>query len=330
MAEKVKIPEGVLLLRENIVQRGNLFGLPAKIKASWARGLKLPNEGDTILFTGCGYEFLGFTKPLTSILRKTEKVGVERSVGFVRFIEKLGLNLPEIYARLAGKDEDNEVLRATVKVLRALGIKLSYLGEEEPCCGAPLYFLGFQSDFIKRAKETSTFLKRKGVKRIISLVPSCTYALKELYPRFLNDFDIEVKFILEVLAEQMPQVKLSEPVVAVYHDPCLLSRYLGLREEPRRILKQVGNLELKETQWTQREWSTCCGGGGGFEVVFPELSLLLAQRRVEELLESKPQAIITSCPGCFLQLEEGLKALKVEGVKVVDLVQILARAMEVR
>lgn len=331
MRGEIKIPEGVLVLKENIVQRGNLFGLPSKEKAFWAKELKLPSEGNTILFTGCGYEFLGAAKAMISATRKMERVGVEKGIKFAQAMGKLGLNLPSIYAKLSTKGEGySKVLISAAKILQRLGVEFCYLGEGEPCCGAPLYFLGFHKDFAEKVKKNFSFLKERGVGEIIGIVPSCTYALKELYPRFLSDFDIKVKFILEALSERMSPMKLSEPTVATYHDPCLLSRYLGIREEPRKILGLVENLELREPQWTRREWSTCCGGGGGFELVFPQLSLLLAQRRVEELLELNPQVIMTSCPGCLLQLEEGLKQAKTEGVEVIDLVQILEKAKEER
>ncbi len=330
MGEKVKIPEGIQLLRENIVSKANLFGLPVREKVSWTKGLKLNDGGQTILFTGCGYEFLGAARSMTSAIRKMELVGVERGTRLARAIGKLGFNLPGIYARLSAGKGGGELLRAAVRVLQTLGVEFSYLGEEEPCCGGPLYFLGFQKDFVEKARKTFCLLKKRGVRRMIVIVPSCTYTLKELYPHFVEGFDIEVKSILEVLSERMTPMKLPEPIVAAYHDPCLLSRYLGLREEPRRILEMVENLELREPEWTRKEWSTCCGGGGGFEVVLPKLSSLLAQRRAEELLELKPQVIVTSCPGCLLQLEEGLRRTRAEGVKVVDLVQILEKAQKER
>ena len=51
----------------------------------------------------------------------------------------------------------------------------------------------------------------------------------------------------------------------LYHDPCQLVRYLEIVDEPRRILQAVRGLELVEPEATKCEWSTCCGGGGGFE-----------------------------------------------------------------
>jgi Fe-S oxidoreductase len=112
-----------------------------------------------------------------------------------------------------------------------------------------------------------------------------------------------------------------------YHDPCQLARYLGIVDEPRRILRAIEGLELVEAERTSGEWSTCCGGGGGFEAVFPEMSEILACNRAKELTETGADIIVTQCPGCIMQINTGLKANKVENVEVLDLAQVVARAM---
>jgi Fe-S oxidoreductase len=83
-----------------------------------------------------------------------------------------------------------------------------------------------------------------------------------------------------------------------------------------------------ETEWTKGEWATCCGGGGGFEAVFPELSEILGVNRAGELLETGAEIIVTHCPGCVMQLKKGVKAIKADGVRVLDLAEVIATAME--
>ena len=108
-----------------------------------------------------------------------------------------------------------------------------------------------------------------------------------------------------------------------------MSRYLGLTKEPRDILRSIKGVELVENSQTSGEWSTCCGGGGGFEGVFPELSEILAVNRVGELLSTGAEILVTQCPGCLMQLKDGLRELKAEGIEVLDLAQIIAMAMEI-
>ncbi len=134
-----------------------------------------------------------------------------------------------------------------------------------------------------------------------------------------------------MVSENISSLELRFPreVKVTYHDPCQLVRYLGLVEEPRQILRAIKGIELIETDWTKGEWATCCGGGGGFEAVFPELSQILAVNRAKELVETGAEIIVTHCPGCIMQLKVGLKELKATGVEVLDLAQIVAMAMEV-
>ena len=101
---------------------------------------------------------------------------------------------------------------------------------------------------------------------------------------------------------------------------------MGLIEEPRQILKAIKGIELVEPEWTKGEWATCCGGGGGFEAIFPELGHILAVNRIRELMETGAEMIITHCPGCIMQLKAGLKELRIENVEVLELAQVVAQA----
>ena len=217
-----------------------------------------------------------------------------------------------------------------VKVLNKIGGKFGYLAEEEPCCGGLLHYIGLHNEFTKYSQEVYGSLKSKGVKQIISIVPSCTYTLRQLMANTIDEYDLEVKHFCEVLAENLSSLKLRFPRAArvTYHDPCQLVRYLGLTDEPRQILRAIKDIELVETDWTKEVWATCCGGGGGFEAVFPELSEIIAVNRVKELVETGAEIIVTHCPGCIMQLKSGLKELKTNGVEVLDLAQIVAMAME--
>jgi heterodisulfide reductase subunit B len=346
------VPPGLTYLADNIITKQNILGVSKEQGAHWARHLNLPTRGDTIFFAGCGYQFSAQLEVLMSLARGVDKsvIGAELPMRFARFQKKLGLNLPAIYsnvisysnalyhsnvltrgkAKSRGSEPEIKPLEAAVKVLRNLGIQPAYLGKDEPCCGATLYHAGLQSRFSENAHHAYQVLKDAGVKRIIGVVPYCTHALQKLFPLFIKGYDLEVRHFLEIVAEKISLFKLRYPrkVRVTYHDPCQLVRYMNLIEEPRRILRAIEGVTLVETDWTRGEWATCCGGGGGFETVFPELSEVLAVNRVTELMETKPDIIVTHCPGCIMQLKDGLRKLKVEGVEVLDLSEVVATAME--
>jgi len=300
------IPPGLVYIADNITSNQNVLGAP--------KGTALES--------------------MMSLIRKMDKspIGAELPMNLATFQRKIGIDLAGVYRKLLVKDSDSDVqpLRDAVKVLRAFGIDFGYLADDEPCCGALLHYIGLEREFNNRAQEVYEKLKSFRVKKIISIVPSCTYTIRNLVSSRVNGFDLEVKHFLEVVLENIQPYELRFPREAkvVYHDPCQMARYLGLIDEPRQILRAIKGIELVETEWTNGEWATCCGGGGGFEVVFPELSQILAVNRAKELVETGAQIIVTHCPGCIMQLKSGLKELGTDAVEVLDLAQVLAMSME--
>jgi Fe-S oxidoreductase len=271
---------------------------------------------------------------MMSLLRKIDKssISTDWTIGVASFQKKIGIDVTGLYRRVVNRgNERNQPLHDVVKVLYKLGVKYSYLGESEPCCGGPLYFSGLHEDFANHIANTYRKLVTKGVREIISIVPSCTYTLRDLMPRFTSGNEIHVRHFCEVVADQLPQLKLIYPrkVKVTYHDSCQLVRFLGLVKEPRLILQSIQGIEYVEPKWTSGQWATCCGGGGGFEVIFPELSMTLAKNRAKELAETGAEIIVTHCPGCMMQLEAGLKELKLDNIEVLDLSQVVAKAMGV-
>ncbi|MFH0768500.1 MAG: (Fe-S)-binding protein [Chloroflexota bacterium] len=334
MDKKGLIPPGLTYLADNITSKHNILGAAKGTGARWAKDIGLPREMETIFFAGCGYQYSSSLESMMSLIRKIDKsaVSTELTMNLASFQKKLGIDAAGIYRKLVsrGNDSDDQPLRDAVKVLSNLGIKFGYLADEEPCCGGLLHYIGLEKEFTKHAQEVYETLKSKGVKRIIGIVPSCTYTLRRLIASSVNGYDLEVKHFCEVVAENITALKLRFPkeVKVTYHDPCQLVRYLGLVEEPRQILRAIKGITLVETEWCKGNWATCCGGGGGFEAVFPELSEILAVNRAKELLATGAEIIVTHCPGCIMQLKTGLKEVKANNVEVLDLAQIVAMAME--
>ncbi len=336
MDEKSLIPPGLSYLADNIKSKGNILGASKLEGARWARNLDIPKVKETLFFAGCGYQFSEKLESLMGVIRKADKsaVGSDVVMGLAGFQKKLGLDAAGVFLRVMGKGSntaDAQPLIDAVKVLRKLGVDPGYLADEEPCCGGLLHYMGQKKEFSAHAQQVYSDLKSKGVKTIISLVPSCTNTLRQLMADTVKASDLQVKHFSEIVAENITSLRLRFPksVKVTYHDPCQLVRYLGIVEEPRKILRAIEGIEFVEPKWTKGEWATCCGGGGGFEAVFPELSEILAVNRVNELLETGAQIIVTQCPGCIMQLETGVKAVKAEGIQVLDLSQVVAMSMEV-
>src|SRR3990172_766808 len=333
MADKELVPPGLNYLADNITSKHNILGASKGEGAKWAKGLNLPEKAETIFFAGCGYQYASEMESLMSLIRRIDKsaIGAETAMNLANFQKKLGFDAAGIYRRVMSKDRDDDAaaLKDAIKVLKHLGVEVGYLADNEPCCGGLLYYMGLHKEFGQNARQLTDGMKSSGVKRIISIIPSCTNALRKLIPDSIGGSDIEVKHFCEVVLEKIDSLELRFPrqVKVAYHDPCQLSRYMKLIDEPRRILRAIKGIELVETKFTNGDCTTCCGGGGGFEAVFPELSQILAVNRAKELLDTGAEIIITQCPGCIMQLKEGVKELKETKVEVLDLAQILATAM---
>jgi Fe-S oxidoreductase len=334
--ERKLVPPGLSYIADNIRDRENILGLPDEARAKWAEGLEFSNDRSTIFFAGCGYQYSSMLEPLVALVRTADRMSINPDLPVVLagIPKKMGVDVAGIYTKVMARDEgsDSGVLRDAVSVLKYLGVNTAYLGENEPCCGAPLYHTGLHKEFAANAERAVARFRSMGVEKIIGIVPSCTYALRTLFSKALPGYHIEVCHFIEVVARKIKPGQFSYPgnIKVVYHDPCQLGRYMGLIDQPRQVMRAIENVELVEPEWTSGEMSTCCGGGGGFEVVFPDMSQTLAEGRVRELVDTGADIVATQCPGCLMQLKSGMKALKKDKIEVVDLATLLARSMNTK
>lgn len=328
------VPVGHLYVRENILKKDSLTGV-AENKAAWAKGLQLPKKAEYIFFAGCGYQHMKYVVGMMGALKSAEKVGMgmDRVVGISKAFSKIGVDLSSMAAKITASKEDpyTPVLISAVSVLRKLGLDVGYLHEEEPCCGSPLHYTGFTDDYGAHAQKNYSLLKSHGVKKIISLIPACTSALKKVYPTYINGYDLEVYHFFEIVAKKLKEtgrkLKVKEAMAVAFHEPCQLSRYLEIIDEPREILQRIEGVTLIELDTEQSgKYSTCCGGGG-LEAVSPELSERIGVKRVKELSETGASLFVTNCPACEMQLNSILKK-QGSAIKVIDLVTLIDEALE--
>lgn len=328
------IPVGHTHIKDNVLKKDNLTGV-SENKSLWAKDLGLVKDGEYTFFAACGYQQMKFVEGMMNALKSAGKMGVGmgKVVGISKVFSKVGVDLTNVTAKITVSKEDpyTPVLESSIRVLRKLGVDVGYMHEDEPCCGSPLYYAGFERDYAEQAEKNYRKFKSLGVKKLIGLVPGCTSALRNVYPNYVEGYDLEVQHVVEIVANRMkksgirPRVK--EKVSVTYHDPCQMSRYLNITESPREIIRSMEGVELVEPDIEQcGKWSTCCGGGG-LETTHPELSERLGMRRVEELLKTGTSIILSNCPACDMQLTRACKKMGSD-VKVVDLVKFLDEALE--
>ncbi|MEW6162494.1 MAG: (Fe-S)-binding protein [Nitrospirota bacterium] len=194
--------------------------------------------------------------------------------------------------------------RSLINILQRLDYEV-ILPAGEVCCGVPLRTLGLEEEAIELAKKNLGIFSRLNVEAILSLCPTCTFALKVEYPKLIGKgleraMDIS-SFLIDKLSTSHFSLLTSHFKSATYHDPCHLSYRLGVKREPREIIKNIG-IDLIET-----EEQRCCGFGGIFSLSYREISEGLLEKRVKDFKKTGAETIITACPGCMMQLSRGTK-----------------------
>jgi glycolate oxidase iron-sulfur subunit len=190
----------------------------------------------------------------------------------------------------------------------------------EVCCGIPLRTLGLEEEAKELARKNVEAFSKLNVEAILSLCPTCTFALKVEYPRLIGEGLENVmdtsSFFINKLNTFHSSFFTSHSAEAVYHDPCHLSYGLGVIKEPREIMRHIG-IDVIEM-----EREGCCGFGGIFSLSYREISEALLERRMKDLKKTEAKTIITSCPGCMLQLSK-----KVKDTPVLHLVEVIEEAL---
>jgi len=220
-----------------------------------------------------------------------------------------------------------EILKVTSHILLEAGLKLNYLSNE-PCCGYPLFSLGLQKEFEDVAKNNTNILLKAGVEEIIANCPACVETLRQ-YNEYVYKADFRVVHITEYLKELIDRGKIhiskNVPLEVTYHDPCHLTRYLKIFEEPREVIRSIPVVTLKEAPHNRLE-SLCCGGGGGMLVTNPKAVLLISDIRLRELEETGANTVITSCPTCEKTIKTTIKLRKAK-MTCIDIVELVKKAM---
>ncbi len=88
------------------------------------------------------------------------------------------------------------------------------------------------------------------------------------------------------------------PLVATYHDACHLGHAQKVREAPRRLLAAIPGLQLRDLP----ESELCCGAAGTYNLTEPEMAARLSRRKLDNILSTGAQCLITANAGCLLQI----------------------------
>ncbi|MDQ7842900.1 MAG: heterodisulfide reductase-related iron-sulfur binding cluster [Armatimonadota bacterium] len=210
----------------------------------------------------------------------------------------------------AALNEGNHAsLRALVGLLRAAGVEVGILGEEETCTGDPARRIGHEYLFQTLARQNIATLARHGVTRIVTPCPHCYNTLKNEYPALGGRY--EVWHHTQLLARFIDEGKLR-PARGLaqritFHDPCYLGRHNGEYAAPRRILDAIPQVRRVEMARC-RDRAFCCGAGGGLYWHEDRAGERVSHVRSRHIAATGADIVATACPFCALMLEDAGKA----------------------
>ena len=112
-----------------------------------------------------------------------------------------------------------------------------------------------------------------------------------------------------------------------YHDPCNLARAGGLTEEPREILRAVVRDFREMPANTIRQYTFCCGAGGGLLAdELMDVRMKGAKPRVEAFQASGANYLATPCAICKAQLPVAFEHYRVTA-QVGGVMDLLGKAI---
>jgi len=312
------VEEGELVIEHMAVmdalkRENNMLGEPKADRGAWAEGLGLKDinteKADVMFHTGCRFAF------------DRELWGAARSA---------------------------------VRLLQSAGLDVGFAGAEESCCGGRAFELGYRGEALNFFEDMLGRVKSSGATTLVTPCADGYAAFKYLYPMNGIELPVEVMHVSQVLEKMVDQGRLhpraAVPLKVTYHDPCHLGRMgepflggwqgdkrerlrsmsrtgkRGVYEAPRNLLRSIPGIDLVEMERI-KQYSWCCGAGGGVIDAFPEYALWTAAERLEEAVSTGAEALVTSCPWCERMFRDSAEETG-SGMRVLDLNELMLESCE--
>ena len=256
-------------------------------------------------------------------------------------------------------DKDlQETAKAAVSILQKAGLNIGIMGEREMCCGGRIYSMGYRDEFTRLAKANITAWAKAGVKTVVTSCSDGYHAFKRLYPKLGSQVNVyhTVEYLDRLIQEGRLEFRYEIPMTVTYHDPCHLGRqgepYIpwegvekkikgqiivyepkkpryngawGIYDPPRNILRSIPGVKLVEMERI-REYSWCCGAGGGVREAYPEFSHWTASERIAEAKATGASGLVTACPWCESNFVDAINTIG-DSMKVYDIVDLVQKAI---
>ncbi len=224
------------------------------------------------------------------------------------------------------------VSRSLARILHHAGIDFGLLYDAERTAGCDVRRAGEEGLYATLAEANVEAIGACDFERIVSSDPHSFHTLKNEYPAFGGNWTVlhHSELLLELIEAGclVPQRPLGYRVT--YHDPCMLGRYNGVYDAPRRVLEAIG-AELVEMP-RNRDNSLCCGAGGGriwMKEVRPEGSRRTSEQRIDEATAlGGLDYFVVACPKDVTMYSDAIKTSGHEGeIELKELTELVLESL---
>jgi len=217
---------------------------------------------------------------------------------------------------------------AAIKLLEDAGCHVE-VPRAQTCCGQPAYNSGDRNTARDLARGILDAFR--GYDYVVVPSGSCGGMLRHHLPALFDDdpnlraqadalgartYEL-VSFLTDVMGVE--RVPAAYSGLATYHDSCSGLRELGIKQQPRTLLRSVRGLELVE----MRDTEVCCGFGGTFCVKYPAISDHMVGDKVQAAAATGAELLLAGDLGCLLNIAGKMKRERLP-IEVRHVAEVLA------
>lgn len=221
---------------------------------------------------------------------------------------------------------DPGINEATISLLNRLGVEV-VVPQGEGCCGALVHHMGREEQALASARQNVDAWMREvengGLDAIIITASGCGTTIKDygfmlrLDPAYA-DKAAKVSALAKDITEYLATLDLPQPVrkpgtVVAYHSACSMQHGQKIVRQPKELLAKAGFV-VKEP----REGHLCCGSAGTYNIMQPEISTCLRDRKVKNIAATGAAIVATGNIGCITQIASGADLPVVHTIKLLD------------
>ncbi|WPZ21592.1 glycolate oxidase subunit GlcF [Sulfitobacter faviae] len=226
----------------------------------------------------------------------------------------------------AQKALNTDINDATIRLLTRAGCEV-VVAHGAGCCGALTHHMGKTDESHAHAARNirawRAEMDGKGLDAIVINTSGCGTTVKDYGHMFRNDPLAEdaarvsalAKDVTELLAElELPFAEPAAPgMVVAYHAACSLQHGQQIKATPKTLLKQAGYTVVEPA-----DSHLCCGSAGTYNLMQPEISAKLKERKIKTLEAKSPDVIAAGNIGCMMQIGSGTGVPVVHSVELLD------------